>query len=75
MSLLRRRQDEKRMKRIAKNKANKMMTDATPRDIGKWYSVHGAVCSCAMCCNPRRHGQKTLSERIEDDRNKEEYLD
>ncbi len=24
-------------------------------------------CSCAMCCNPRRHGEKTLQEkRLED---------
>ena len=20
-------------------------------------------CSCAMCCNPRRHGEKTLQEK------------
>ena len=75
MSLLRRRQDEQRMKRVARNKAEHILSDVTPRDVGKWYSVHGALCSCPMCRNPRRNGIKTRSEKRADERDKFDQLD
>lgn len=39
-----------------------------PKFIGKLAQVHGAMCSCEMCGNPRKNSktEKTLQEIKED---------
>ena len=51
---------------VIKEKCKKILRrwgcSLTPQNIGKTASVHGANCSCSMCCNPRKHGQLTQQE-------------
>ena len=73
MSLIRRMNDERRVKAKAKIREERNRSDLvnyipSDRDIGKNASVHGAICSCEVCGNPRKHfKEKTLAEKSEDE--------
>ena len=69
MSLERRRADESRLKAKARRtlKANTETLGDVPSAIGKHYTTHGAMCSCFMCGNPRKHfNEPTLAEKKQD---------
>lgn len=61
MSRAQRRHDTRRIKaRLERNQKTKDW-EATDRDAGV-FANHGKVCSCWMCCNPRRLGELTVQE-------------
>ena len=47
-------------KQRMKNKARRLYPDT---DKAEHYADYLTVCSCMMCCNPRRYGEITLQER------------
>lgn len=54
---------------LTKKRSEKTLTargqgGASPREIGRFASVHGAQCSCSMCGNPRKfYGDVTTQEK------------
>lgn len=42
--------------------SEEMPVEETDRMVGKFHN-NLAKCSCDLCCNPRKHGEKTLQER------------
>lgn len=75
MGLSERRHQEKRIKqKTRKDLQRQGNDDPSPRDIGKTASSHGALCSCTLCGNPRKHFkgktsiELSLNERRANDR-------
>lgn len=40
-----------------------------PKFVGRMAQVRG-VCSCSMCCNPRRHGSVTKQEEMQNEKDR-----
>jgi len=62
MTRAQRRHDTRRIKSKFYEAQKGKQWDASARDAGI-FANHGKVCSCWMCCNPRKLGELTLQER------------
>lgn len=62
MTRAQRRHDTRRIKSKFHEAQKSKQWEASPRNAGI-FANHGKVCSCWMCCNPRKLGFVTLQER------------
>jgi hypothetical protein len=59
---------EHRQKSDAKRKAKEWDLPTDDKSVGKMASVHGVMCSCEMCGNPRKYfEEKSLQEEKSDE--------
>jgi hypothetical protein len=62
MTRAQRRHDTRRIKSKFHKAQKTKQWEASPRHAGI-FANHGKVCSCWMCCNPRKLGLVSLQER------------
>lgn len=62
MTRAQRRHDTRRIKSKYYEAQKTRPRETSARDAGI-FANHGKVCSCWMCCNPRKLGELTLQER------------
>lgn len=69
-----RRHHEQRVKQKIKRRSKHEYKPLNEKDIGKRAAVHGSMCSCFMCGNPRKYYNKKTLQEYKQDTNIEQQI-